>query len=309
MKKAAILFAVALAAAACKSESAPEESAEKTHAAAAGVEVDLSTEQAKTAQLLVARATLRPLSVDIEVSGEIASDTDQVLQVRPEKPGTVREALVAVGDTVEPGQTLLRYQPESGDALGLKSPQRGVVVGIYAGPGAHVDRAAPVATIADTSRIYCGLDVYEKDIARVRKGQSVRIKVVAFPDETFSGGISYVSPRVDENSRTIKVRVDIANLQGKLKFGMFVKGLIQVGRRQALAIPESAVQVIKGNPMVFVAKPGEERTFTPVEVKLGDRSNGLVEILSGVKDGDKVAVKGSFTLKSELSKGELGEGD
>ena len=308
MKKAAILLVVALAATACKSKSAPEKAPEK-HDASAVPEVKLTAEQAKTAQLQVAQAARRSLLVDIEVSGEIASDTDQVLQVRPEKPGTVREALVAVGDTVDPGQALLRYQPENGDALELKAPQRGVVVGLYAEPGAHIDRAAPVVTIANTSRIHCGLDVYEKDIARVRKGQTVRIKVVAFPEETFSGGISYVSPRVDENSRTVKVRVDIANPQGKLKFGMFVKGFIQVGQRQALAIPESAVQVIKGKTMIFVGKPGEERTFTPVEVKLGDRSNDLVEILSGVKDGDNVAVKGSFTLKSELSKGELGEGD
>lgn len=308
MKKAAILLVVALTAAACKSKSAPEETAAKPEASVVP-EVKVTAEQAKTAQLQVVQAARRALTVDIEVSGEIASDTDQVLQVRPEKPGIVREALVAVGDTVEPGQALLRYQPENGDALELKAPQRGVVVGLYAGPGAHVDRAAPVATIADTSRIYCGLDVYEKDIARVRKGQSVRIKVAAFQDETFSGDISYVSPRVDENSRTVKVRVDIANPQGKLKFGMFVKGFIQVGQRQALAIPESAVQVIKGKTMIFVGKPGEERTFTPVEVKLGDRSNDLVEILSGVKDGDRVAVKGSFTLKAELSKGELGEGD
>ena len=305
MKKAAILFAVAIATAACKSKSAPQEKAEEKHEA----EVKLSAEQAKTAQLQVVEATRRSLSVDIEVSGEIASDTDQVLQLRPEKPGAVRETLVAVGDTVEPGQPLLRYQPESGEALELKAPQRGVVVGLYAEPGAHIDGAAPAVTLADTSRIHCGLDVYEKDIARVRKGQSVRIKVVAFPDETFPGTISYVSPRVDENSRTVKVRVDLLNLQGKLKFGMFVKGLIQVGQRQSLAIPESAVQVIKGKSVVFVAKEDEARTFSPVEVKLGDRSNELIEILSGLKEGDKVAVKGSFTLKAELSKGELGEGD
>lgn len=306
MKKAAILFVVALAAAACKSK-APEEKA--SEAAAGPAEVKLSPEQGKTAQLQVMRATRRPLSVDVEVSGEIASDTDDVLQVRPEKPGSVREALVSVGDTVEPGQTLVRYQAEGGEALELKAPHRGVVVGLYAEPGAHIDRAAPAVTIADTSRIHCGLDVYEKDIARVHKGQSVRIKVVAFPDETFPGTISYVSPRVDENSRTVKVRVDIANPQGKLKFGMFVRGLIQVGQRQALAIPETAVQTIKGKTMVFVAKPKEELTFVPVEVKLGDRSSELVEILDGLKDGDSVAYKGSFTLKAELSKGELGEGD
>ncbi len=305
MKKAAILFAVAIATAACKSKSAPQEKAEEKHDA----EVKLSAEQAKTAQLQVVEATRRPLSVDIEVSGEIASDTDQVLQLRAEKPGAVRETLVAVGDMVEPEQPLLRYQPESGEALELKAPQRGVVVGLYAEPGAHIDGAAPAVTLADTSRIHSGLDVYEKDIARVRKGQSVRIKVVAFSDETFPGTISYVSPRVDENSRTVKVRVDLANPQGKLKFGMFVKGLIQVGQRQSLAIPGSAVQVIKGKSVVFVAKEDEERTFTPVEVKLGDRSNELVEILSGLKEGDKIAVKGSFTLKAELSKGELGEGD
>jgi multidrug efflux pump subunit AcrA (membrane-fusion protein) len=304
-----VVAASALATAACKSKEVPAAAAESKAGKKEDEAIKLSAEQMKSSGIQVSKALKRALSVEVELSGEIASDTDRVVQLRPESPGTLEQLLVAVGDNVEPGQVLVRYRSEvsAPQSAEIKAAQSGVVVGIYAEPGAHIDSAVPLVTIADSSRLRCGLDVYEKDIARVRKNQKVKIKVGAFPNETFWGTVSYISPRVDENSRTIKIRVDIANTGGKLKFGMFVKGFLEVGERDALAVPETAVQNVKGKTFVFEAE--EPGSFVPREVRMGERSGGWAEILSGLREGASVVGKGSFILKSEVLKGEMGEGD
>lgn len=269
----------------------------------------LTKEQIRSSGIEIVKAARKPLRVELSVFGEIATDTDRVIQLRPDEPGMVKEIPVALGDMVEPNMTLVRYQSEGAveEVKEIKAPSRGVIVGLYAQPQAHVDPAVPLVTLADTSRLRCGLDVYEKDIGQVRKGQRVRITATAFPSETFDGVITYISPRVDENSRTIKVRVDVGNTGGKLKFGMFIRGFIQVGERQALVVPETAIQKIGGSPVVFVAE--QNNSFVHRLVKLGESANGLVEIKSGVEEGESIVSKGSFALKSELNKGEMGEGE
>ena len=271
--------------------------------------VSLNEEQIRSSGIKIVKAIRQPFGVELEAVGEIASDADRTVQIRTDSPGTVNEVLVAVGDTVDAGQVLLRYQLEldNGDGMKeLKALQRGVVVGLYAEQGGHIDPSVPLVTLADTSRLRGVLDVYEKDIAKIRKGQRVRTVVSALPDESFEGKVTYISPRVDEESRTVKVRVDIGNTAGKLKFGMFITGHIQVGSRDAVVLPEQAIQTVEGKPTVFVTEDG--KTYVPVHVQLGEISDGKAEIKSGLKGGESVVAQGSFTLKSELSKGEMGEG-
>lgn len=268
--------------------------------------IRLTEEQVSSAKIETAKVKNESFRVEIEALGEVASDTDRLTQVRPDTDGTVKEIAVAVGDAVEAGQVLLRYNVEDGEEVKeLKAEKPGVVVGLYAEVNSHIDPAVPLITIGDTSKLRCGLNVYEKDIARVRKGQSVRLKSSAYPDTTFEGTVTYISPRIDEESRTIKVRVDAGNTGGKLKFGMFITGRIAVGERPALVVPETALQNVKGKNLVF--STADNRAFMPREVEIGERSNGLLEIKKGLDSGESVVTHGSFALKSELSKGEIGE--
>lgn len=269
--------------------------------------VKLTNEQIQSAEIQVVKAARKPFGVELAVLGEIATDTDRIIQLRPDGSGTVKEVLVAVGDTVESNTPVVRYLSEgtTQETKEIKAPHRGVIVGLYAQSEGHVDPAVPLVTLADTSRLRCGLDVYEKDISQIHKGQKVRVVATAYPNEKFEGVVTYISPRVDENSRTIRVRVDVANPGGKLKFGMFVRGFIQVGNRETLVIPEASVQKMGAESVVFVAEDGN--TFVRRPVALGDMANGQVEVKSGVREGESVVGKGSFTLKSEFSKGEIGE--
>ncbi len=307
------IFAAAgvfMVSAGCKtnqSEPENETHAEEKHEEESAV-IKLSPEQIASSEIKTAKVERKPFYVEVEALGEIASDTDRVTQIRPDLPGTTEEALVALGDEVVEGQVLVRFRQEggAGEMKDLKATMRGLVVGLYAEPGSHIDPAVPLVTIADTTRLRCTLDVYEKDIARIKKGQRVSVKVAALPEESFNGTVSYISPRVDQDSRTVKIRVDVNNQAGRLKFGMFVTGRIQVGERQALIIPDNSVQNIGGETTVFITE--DSNVFVPRHIDAGDRSAGFIEVKSGLKEGETVVVSGSFILKSELQKGEMSDG-
>jgi multidrug efflux pump subunit AcrA (membrane-fusion protein) len=125
-------------------EKAQEKSEEK-----APEVVKLTEDQVRSAKIETVKASLKPLRVEIEALGEVASDTDRLTQVRPDSNGSIREIKVAVGDAVEAGQVLLRYAGENGsDIKELKAERPGVVVGLYAEPEGHIDPAVPLVTIA-----------------------------------------------------------------------------------------------------------------------------------------------------------------
>lgn len=295
----------------CKSKDAPPAGStgagESPTAPAAENTVRLTEEQLRACELQKMQVRRTSMRVEIEVLGQIASDTDRVVQVRSDTHGTVKTVTAAVGDTVESGASLLSFEVEDVASHQIKeliAPIRAIVVGVYAEPGGHIDPAVPLVTLADISKLRCGLDVYEKDIASVRKGQPVRLKVAAFPNRTFEGRITYVSPRVDADSRTVKIRADVDNPAGDLKLGMFVKGYIQTGYRDALVVPEVAIQRLKGKTVVF--KAGKDGVFTPQDVSIGETTNSQVEIKAGLQGGESIVTKGSFVVKSELEKGSLG---
>jgi multidrug efflux pump subunit AcrA (membrane-fusion protein) len=263
-------------------------------------QIKLSPEQKESPLLQRVSINWKSLPIELEVLGSIASDTDQVLQLKPESPGRVREILVAVGDTVEKGQTLLTYQSGSGSSglKELKAPKRGVALGIYSEVGDYIDPVIPLVTLTDTSKLRCVFDLFEKDIGKVHKGETVQVRVSAFPQEIFLGNVTYISPRVNENTRTIKIRVDVSNPEGKLKFGMFANGLIQVGELKALVVPETALQTYQGKPSVFVQIQPDTLEVRPIQI--GQKLDGMVEVKSGLKPGETIIAQGSFILKTEL---------
>jgi RND family efflux transporter MFP subunit len=193
----------------------------------------------------------------------------------------------------------VRYRAGGRD-ITLAAPTAGAVLGVYGEVGDYVDPLMPLVTLGDTRSLRSVLDVFEKDIGKIRKGQDVTIRTSAFPEDTFKGKVVYISPRVDEDTRTIKVRVDIENPNGKLKFGMFVGGHILVDTHPAIVVPETALETIDGSPSIFVFK--DPLTLAVRRVKVGEKIDGHVEILAGLNAGDKIVSEGSFILKNEAIK-------
>src|SRR5207247_4110005 len=144
------------------------------------------------------------------------------------------------------------------------------------------------------SSVWIDGNVFEKDLARVRLGQQVNISVTAFPGIVFTGKVILVSTVVDPDTRSVKVRTEVPNRDARLKPDMFANvEIITDVNRTAISIPQSALLNDGGQSIVFVAAGSgfEKRTVTP-----GIQSDDRVEIISGLKTGNKVVIKGNYLL-------------
>lgn len=188
----------------------------------------------------------------------------------------------------------------------LRAPFSGVVTKYDVAEGEVVGSDRELFTIADLSTVWVQADVYEKDISVVRKGLSVKVSVDSYPGEFFDGRITYVSDALDPKTRTAKVRCEVPNPGGRLKLDMFASIEIPTPKgRSAVMVPATAIQQIDDRQLVFV-RVGETE-FERRDVKLGSREGDFVEIVSGVKLGDRVVTKGSFDVKSTLLREQIGE--
>lgn len=206
---------------------------------------------------------------------------------------------------------LRRYGIESESSNGpvltpLRSPFAGVVTKAQAAPGDTVDESKELFTVADLSEVWVQAEVYEKDLGKLRLGQGALIGVDTYPGESFAGRVSYISDILDPQTRTARVRCEVSNPGVRLKLDMFATvQLPTTFRRRAMAVLDSALQQIEDQNVVFVRKANT--TFEARHVQVGKTVNGLIEIVSGLQEGDQVVTQGAFHLKSIAVGKELGE--
>jgi cobalt-zinc-cadmium efflux system membrane fusion protein len=149
-------------------------------------------------------------------------------------------------------------------------------------------------------------EVKERDIAAVHLGEEAAFTVLAYPNEIFRGKVVRVGNRVESASRTLDVRIAARNEDGRLKPGMFADvEMATTAVKDTLIIPDKALQSDADGQIVFVARDGAK--FEKRPLKIGLEQHSRVQVLEGLKEGEKVVTEGSFILKSEMLKGELGE--
>lgn len=188
----------------------------------------------------------------------------------------------------------------------LLSPYKGTVIEKHITLGEMTAPEKPLFTISNLDVLWIILDIYEKDLARIDLGQHVEIYVSAYPDNEFKGLITYISSVVNEATRTVKVRVEIDNSKRTLKPGMFAKAKIVTGEPEEIfTVPLSAIQRLQDKEVVFVDKG--KNLFECCPVKTGREFKTDIEVLEGVKEGERVVTEGAFYLKSELLKETIGE--
>jgi cobalt-zinc-cadmium efflux system membrane fusion protein len=196
--------------------------------------------------------------------------------------------------------------------LVLRAPADGVVLSLHAVPGERADTGEALATIGDTSTLWVWCDVYERDLARIGRTQLARtlsatVAVKAYPGEEFPGTVDLISPAMEEASRTVRLRVRVGNPRGRLLAGMFADvSVFLPGEEQALALPRSAVLDDEGRSFVFVHHHGDYYVRRPVSAgrAWGDR----VEIVRGLRGGERVVADGSFLMKSDVLRSKMGAG-
>jgi cobalt-zinc-cadmium efflux system membrane fusion protein len=187
------------------------------------------------------------------------------------------------------------------------APLDGLVVERQVTLGQMVEPKDTMFVIMDLRTVWVLLDVYEKDLAQVKPGQPARARVTAFPDRMFTGKVDSIGAIVEARTRAVKVRVVLPNPSGELRPGMFATVEVEgtVGeKKEGLYAPAAAFQRDGEQAIVFVTRG--EREFERRAVKLGPAAGDWALVEEGLSDGETVVTTGSFVLKSELKKSQLG---
>lgn len=182
----------------------------------------------------------------------------------------------------------------------IVAPISGVVTTMAARDGMFINPGTRVYSIADLSRVWVQVNVFEHQIAWLALGQSAEMRVPAFPGRKWEGKVDYIYPELEAKTRTLRVRLVFDNPEGLLKPNMFADVDIFAGPRSAvLSVPEAAVIITGEREAIVKALP--EGRFKPTDVVTGLHQGGWVEIIGGVDEGDQVVVSGQFLIDSESS--------
>ncbi|MEI6209226.1 MAG: efflux RND transporter periplasmic adaptor subunit [Desulfuromonadales bacterium] len=181
--------------------------------------------------------------------------------------------------------------------LPVYTPLSGIVIEKMVQQGQYVNTGDVLFTIADLSTVWVEVEVYENEFPNIHMGQSVEIRSHSFPGKSFTGRISFIYPFLDPRTRTVKARVEMPNPGLKLKPDMFVNAIIKIPLGAAIVVPVTAVIDTGKRQVVWVETSAG--MFEPRDVQPGQRTDENVQILSGLKPGDKVAVSGGYLIDSE----------
>lgn len=211
--------------------------------------------------------------------------------------GLSDEQVARIG--TEPNELLSRYE--------LRSPAAGRVIERHVTTGEAVGDSDVLFVVADGSTMWLLADVYERDLLQLREGLPLLFTVDGLPGASFEGRLSWISSSVDDRTRTVPVRAELPNHAGLLRARMFGRALIVIHENSdVLSVPAQAVQTDGCCQLVFVRQADD--LFVPRKITLGASANGFVEVLTGLSEGDMVATTGSYLMKTEILKSNIGAG-
>jgi membrane fusion protein, copper/silver efflux system len=179
----------------------------------------------------------------------------------------------------------------------ILSRVEGIVTERNAVQGDFVAAGMPVFRLADISTVWIDAAIYEQELPLVKPGATAKVVLPAFPGETFEYEVDFVYPYLDRDTRTVKARLDVRNPDGRLRPGMYAEATIEVDLGENLVVDREAVFDAGTRQIVFVDL-GDGR-LEPREIKAGRRAAGLVIVLDGLKEGEKVVTSGTFLIDSE----------
>ncbi len=238
--------------------------------------------------------------------GEVKVNGNRYAHIVPRYSGIVTEVLVHVGDEVRENQVLAVVEgDESLAPYEMTTFISGTIIEKHMTLGEPVSRDNDSFVVADLSTVWIDITVYLRDLDLIKVGNETTVRSGS-RGGTVSGKISYVTPIVDEHTRTATARMVVDNPDGYWRPGMFIMAEIKTGEFSAeVVVPTSAVHTLDGQTVVFVEEHGG---FEPRPVEIGRRSSDRMEILSGLEPGERYVTVGGFTLKAELGKDSLGDG-
>ncbi len=271
-------------------------------------ELEIATTELKTAEanLAEAKKRLERAKELLKINPARRNEIDQFLTAvrnKQSEVASVREKLLVLG--LSPQRVNSLRSPNQIDAnLPIPSPVTGTVTERTANSGEVISMNGKLAQITDLSTVWVIGQVYEKDLGKLRVGSGASITSEAYPGELFRGNITYIDPALDEETRTAKARIELANPNQKLKIGQYVNvayASLGGSERTAPLVPKEAVQTIGNEKIVFQATD-DPKTFILRPVKLGPEKENAYPAIEGIFVGDQVVTDGSFLLRAEFLK-------
>ncbi len=266
--------------------------------------VDKTGEQVRKNQILL--SIYSPQLVSSQEEYLLALQNRKVLENSPFKD--IRRGAVELVESARERLELLDMAPHQIRELEktgkikkyvhIHSPFDGVVIKVGVREGQFVTPRTELYQIADLSRVWVYVDVFEDELPWVQVGDEAEMKLAGIPGRVFRGRITYIYPYFEAKTRTVKVRLEFDNRDGMLKPEMFADVTIHAGRQvDAVVVPEEAIVRSGSRELVFVVRgPGK---FEPRVVEVGVSSDGMTQILSGVRAGEEVVTSAQFLIDSE----------
>ncbi|MCP3140710.1 efflux RND transporter periplasmic adaptor subunit [Pyxidicoccus xibeiensis] len=288
----------------------------------------LALQQAEVEQERYARLAERGIASRQEAEQrEITARTArQAVEAATQQVRAQESLAAAAGSRVQAQGALVSGAQQRRDFASLRSPLDGLVVARLHSAGDLVQPGGEVLRVGDFSSVEVAISVSELELSRVEPGKQVPVRLDAFPDKVFTGRIARVSPQADPVSRLVPVEVALENPDGRIGSGLLARVQLDDGGEERLLVLESALLVDKprgpagtrappggadggagveagGQGRVFVVEAGDGGTPRVVarEVRVGARADGQVEVLSGLKEGDRVVVRGEKPLQSGMA--------
>lgn len=239
------------------------------------------------------------------VPGEVTVNGDQIAHIVPRFTGVVTKVLKRIGDRVQTGDVLAVVESNEGlTPYNVTALMNGTVIDKQINVGEVHQSENPAFIIADLSTVWINLNIYQMHFSDILVGQKAAI-TSDHGIHYVNGEISYVSPVVDEHTRTATARVVLDNRSGKWRPGMLVEGRITTDSYSAsIVIPKTAIFQMEEVDVVFILT---DEGFTAQPVRIGQVNHVNAEITHGLNPGQYYAASGGFTIKAELQKGSFGD--
>lgn len=238
---------------------------------------------------------------DISLNREV-TEAKAELQTAQTETEHIRDGLKAL-DAHLGGEEGIEHEISK---IELRAPISGTVIERFVNPGAGFEQGKPLLTIANTTILWVIANVPETQMATVKIGSPATVKLGS---KEVPGRVSYIDPRLNEDTRTSRVRIEISNPSNRIQVGSFAQVEFRAPSTvdSTVFVPTASVQTVEGKPVVFVKESNGK--FIVRNIQIGAPSSGMVPVLTGLRNGEQIAADGSFVLKSKLLKDQFGDDD
>jgi cobalt-zinc-cadmium efflux system membrane fusion protein len=258
----------------------------------------------------------RTFERQVRLRKELISSEREYLQAKQELDAAEIRAAATLGKLTRLGMDASSAhaltQQDAKGRLVLRAPSDGVVLAMHAVPGEVVKTGESLLTVGDNTQVWVWANVYERDMARVKRAQSAKalsahVAVKAYPGQEFLGAVDFLSPAMEASSRTVRMRIELHNPDGRLLAGMFANVRLFIpGEDEALVVPEGAVLEDEGRSFLFLHHHGDYYVRRPVTP--GGAWDGWVEVKDGLVGGETIVADGAFLMKSDVLRSKMGAG-